>query len=298
MKLALNQSTDAADIRRGILWMLLTVLLFVSMDTIGKYLTQDYPVLQVTWARFFFHALWLLLFLRSRVFTVARTRRPGIQLFRGFLMVAANTLFIAGVSVMPLVDTSSLLLISPLLVTALSVPLLGEYVGPRRWACVAAGCIGALIIIRPGSGVMQWAAFLPLGAACCFSFYQIATRQISQTEPALTSLFYTISIGAPVMTLIMPWVWVMPDWKGWLLMASMGLIGGISHFTFIKAFTAAPAAIVSPLTYMNLVWATIFGFIIFGELPDSWTVFGALIIVISGLYAFFREQQHKKKQHQ
>ena len=287
---------EGASIRRGILWMILTVALFVSMDTVGKYLTQDYPVLQVTWARFFFHAMWLLLFLRWRVVSVARTRRPGIQLFRGFLMVTANTLFIAGVSVMPLVDTNSILLISPLLVTALSVPLLGEYVGPRRWACVAAGFIGALIIIRPGSGVMQWAAFFPLGAACCFSFYQIATRQISQTEPALTSLFYTVSIGAPVMSLIMPFVWVMPDWQGWLLMAAMGLIGGISHFTFIKAFTAAPVSIVSPLTYTNLIWATFFGFIFFGEWPDSWTVAGALIIVTSGLYAFFREQQHKKAQ--
>jgi drug/metabolite transporter (DMT)-like permease len=159
-------SFDSSAIGRGILWMLLTIVLFVSMDTIGKYLTQSYPVIQVTWARFFFHALWLGLFLGRRLPTVVRTRNPRLQLARGCLMLLANTLFVAGVSVMSLVDTTSILLTNPLIVTALSVPLLGEKVGPRRWACVAAGCVGALIIIRPGFGVMQWAALLPLGAAC------------------------------------------------------------------------------------------------------------------------------------
>jgi drug/metabolite transporter (DMT)-like permease len=211
-------------------------------------------------------------------------------------MLLANTLFVAGVSVMSLVDTTSILLTNPLIVTALSVPLLGEKVGPRRWACVAAGCVGALIIIRPGFGVMQWAALLPLGAACCFALFQIITRRLSQTDAPLTTLFYTISVGTPVTTLIMPFVWVMPDWQGWLLMAAMGLIGGVSHFTLIKAFATAPAAVVSPFTYTNLLWATVFGFIIFGELPDRWTVIGALIIVVSGLYAFFREQQRKRVQ--
>jgi drug/metabolite transporter (DMT)-like permease len=289
------QTSENTQIRRGILWMLLTVALFVSMDAIGKYLTQSYPVLQVTWARFFFHALWLIAFLhwRGDIISVIRTRRPALQLWRGFLMMAANTMFIAGVSVMPLVNTSSILLISPLLVTALSVPLLGEYVGPRRWAGVVIGCIGALIIIRPGSGVMQWAALFPLGAASCFAFYQIATRQLSHSEPPLTTLFYTISVGTPVMTLIMPLVWEMPDWQGWAMMAGMGLIGGISHFTLIKAFSAAPAAVISPFNYSNLVWATLFGFIVFGELPDGWTIVGALIIVASGLYVFFREQQRR-----
>jgi drug/metabolite transporter (DMT)-like permease len=289
-------SFDSSAIGRGILWMLLTIVLFVSMDTIGKYLTQSYPVIQVTWARFFFHALWLGLFLGRRLPTVVRTRNPRLQLARGCLMLLANTLFVAGVSVMSLVDTTSILLTNPLIVTALSVPLLGEKVGPRRWACVAAGCVGALIIIRPGFGMMQWAALLPLGAACCFALFQIITRRLSQTDEPLTTLFYTISVGTPVTTLIMPFVWVMPDWQGWLLMAAMGLIGGVSHFTLIKAFATAPAAVVSPFTYTNLLWATLFGFIIFGELPDRWTVIGALIIVVSGLYAFFREQQRKRVQ--
>ena len=227
--------------------MSLTVLLFVAMDTVGKYLTQNYPVLQVTWARFFFHAIWLVVYLRRQLFVVMRTQRLGLQLSRGGLMLIANVLFIAGVSMMPLVDTISVLLISPLLVTALSVPLLGEHVGVRRWACVFAGCIGALIIIRPGVGVMQWAALLPLGAACSYALYQIATRQLRQSDAPLTTLFYTVSLGVPVTCLLMPFVWVGPDAVGWILMALMGLLGSVSHFTLIKAFNAAPAAVVSPL---------------------------------------------------
>ena len=273
--------------------MMLTIFLFVSMDTIGKYLTEAYPVLQVTWARFFFHAFWLVLLLRWRLLAAVRTRRPVLQLSRGLLMLLANTLFIAGVSIMPLVDTNAILLLSPLVVTALSVPLLGEQVGPRRWACVVLGCVGALIVIRPGAGVAQWAALLPLGAACCFALYQIATRVLSYSDPPLTTLCYTVSVGAPVTTLAMPWVWVAPDWQGWLLMAAMGMLGGVSHFTLIKAFTAAPPAVVSPFSYTNLLWATLLGFLVFGELPDRWTVVGASLIIASGLYAFWREQRRR-----
>ena len=283
-----------SEISRGIQWMLLTILLFVSMDTIGKYLTQTYPVLQVTWARFFFHFVWLAVFLRWRLISVVRTRNLGLQLSRGLLMMIANTLFIAGVSVMTLVDTNSILLLSPLVVTALSMPLLGEHVGPRRWTCVATGFIGALIIIRPGSGVMQWAALFPLGAAFSYAVYQIITRQLSQSDPQLTSLFYTVAVGVPLTTLIMPFVWVAPDVQDWMLMASMGMIGAFGHFTLIKAFSAAPVAVVAPFNYTNLLWATVFGFIFFSELPDRWTVIGALIIIASGLYAFFREQRQKE----
>lgn len=287
----MNTVPQATDAPRGIMWMLLTVSLFVGMDTIGKFLAQSYPVIQVTWARFAFHALWLVTFLGWRLPVVVRTRRLKLQLARGALMVIANTLFIAGVSVMPLVDTNAILLTSPLFVTALSVPLLGEQVGIRRWSSVLAGMVGALIIIRPGYGTMQWVALFPLGAAISFALYQLATREVTRFDPPLTTLFYTVSVGTPVTSLIMPFVWVTPDVAAWLLMGAMGLIGAVSHFTLIKAFTAAPAAVIAPFNYTNLVWATLFGFAVFGELPDVLTVLGASIITASGLYAFFREHR-------
>ena len=208
-------------------------------------------------------------------------------------MLAANTFFVAGVSMMPLVETHSILLLSPLLATALSVPLLGERVGLRRWSCIAAGFMGALIIIRPGLGVMQMAALFPLGAACSYALYQIATRQLSHSDPPLTTLFYTVAVGVPVTTLAMPFIWQAPDLYGWMLMAGMGLLGSISHFTLIKAFSAAPVAVVAPFNYTNMIWATVFGFIIFSELPDFWTLFGAAIIISSSLYAFAREQRRQ-----
>lgn len=288
-----NLAAPAGNPRTGILWMLLTVALFVSLDALAKYLTQYYPPLQVTWARFFFHAFWLIPILRWRFFSIMRTRHITLQLSRGLCMFVANALFFAGVSLMPLVSASSILMLSPLIVTALSVPLLGEYVGPRRWACIGAACIGAVIVIRPGSGVLQWAALLPLGSALSYGFYQIATRRVSQLDPPMTTLFYSVSVGVPLTTLIMPFIWVAPDLQGWLLMAGLGLIGGVSHFTLIKAFAAAPIAVVAPFNYTNLIWATLFGFLLFSELPDRWTVLGALIIAASGLYAFFREQKRR-----
>ena len=286
-------AVSAADPRAGILWMLLTVALFVSLDALAKYLTQYYPTLQVTWARFFFHAMWLIPVLRWRFFSIMRTRHITLQLSRGFLMFIANALFFAGVSLMPLVSASTIVMLSPLIVTALSVPLLGEQVGPRRWACVIAACIGALIVIRPGAGVLHWAALLPLGSALSYGLYQIATRHVGQVDPPMTTLFYSVSVGVPLTTLIMPFIWVAPDLKAWLLMAGLGLIGGVSHFTLIKAFAAAPVAVVAPFNYTNLIWATLFGFLLFQELPDRWTILGALIIATSGLYAFLREQKRR-----
>ncbi len=275
----------------GILWMLLTMSLFVGLDAVAKLLSQSYPVLQVTWARFFFHALWLVVLLRRRFTRILRSRRLGLQLIRGTLMLCANGLFFSAISLMNLVDASAIMMTSPLIVTALSVPLLGEQVGYRRWACVAAGCVGAFIIIRPGGGVMQWAALFSLGAALSYSLYQITTRQLRDADPPLTTLFYTVSVGVPVTCLIVPFVWVMPDAQGWALMAAMGLIGGAAHYTLIKAFSLAPVATLSPFNYSAMVWAALFGFLVFSEVPDALTVLGAVIIAASGLYAFFREQR-------
>lgn len=270
------------------------MLLFVSMDTIAKYLTQFYPVVQVAWGRFFFHGVWVMLYLGPRLRQLAIANRPGLQVLRGGCLLATTVLFFAGLHLLPLANASALMLVGPLMVTALSVPLLGEFVGPRRWASVAVGFVGALIIIRPGSGVFQMAALLPLAAASFYALYQIATRKLSTLDQPLTTLLYTVSVGVPVTTLALPWFWVTPDLGGWLLMISVGLLGGLSHFTLIKAFGHAPAAVLTPFSYSNLVWATLLGFLVFSELPDYWTVLGAVIIVSSGLYIFHREQVRRQ----
>ena len=270
------------------------MLLFVSMDTLAKYLTQSYPILQVVWARFFFHGIWLALYLNRQLPRYIRSQRVWLQLGRGTCLVVTTFLFFSAISLLPLADASAIMLVGPLVVTALSMPLLGEYVGPRRWASVIVGFAGALIIIRPGSDVMQWASLLPFAAACIYGLYQISTRILSRYDPPFTTLLYTVSVGLPLTSMLLPFVWVWPDSTGWLLMAGVGMLGGVSHFTLIKAFSAAPVVVVTPFSYSNMIWAISLGYMVFGELPDRWTLIGAGIIAGSGLYIFYREQQRKK----
>lgn len=281
---------------RGILFMLLTMMLFVSMDTIAKYLGQYYPVPQVVWGRYAFHMLILLIFLRWRIFKVWHTRAPKLQLLRSVAMVVTTGVFFLGLTFVPLATASAIMFIGPLLVTALSMPLLGEHVGPRRWAGVCIGFLGALVIIRPGTEVFQLAALLPVIAACGYALYQIMTRMVARTgEPPMTSLVYTALLGAVFASLAVPFFWQTPDLEGWILMALVGLGGGLGHFTLIKAFEAAPAAVIVPFGYTSIVWATLFGYIIFGDIPDLPTFAGAGIIILSGLYVFHRERQAERR---
>lgn len=275
--------------------MLLTMLLFVSMDSMAKYLSRDYPVPQVVWARYAFHMLVLVVYLRGRVLPTLRTRAPRLQLLRSVAMVVTTGVFFLGLSFVPLATASAIMFIGPLLVTALSMPLLGEHVGPRRWAGVCIGFLGALVIIRPGTEVFELAALLPLCAACGYALYQIMTRMVARTgEPPMTSLVYTALLGAVLASLAVPFFWQTPDLEGWLLMAVMGLFGGLGHFTLIKAFEAAPAPVITPFGYSSIVWATLLGLLVFGELPDLLTFAGAGVIILSGLYVFHRERQAER----
>lgn len=287
-------AAPAADSRRGIAWMLLTMLLFVSMDALVKQLVQSYPVPQVAWARFFFHAVLLATVLGRRLPAKLMTQRRGLQFLRSGLLMATTLQFFAGLYFLPLADMTAIMQTAPLIVTALSLPLLGEHVGVRRWLGVAAGFIGALIIIRPGAEGMQLAALLPLGAATTFALYQITTRVLSRTDGTLNTLLYTPLLGAGLLAAALPFVWVMPDAEGWALMVLVGLLGGLGHFTMIRAFTWAPAATVSPFGYSGLIWAALFGLVFFGDFPDAWTISGAAVIVGSGLYILHREHLRRR----
>ena len=283
------------DVRIGIAWMLLTMLLFVAMDTLAKYLTQTYPVPQVVWARYAFHLLVLMAMLGRRLPATMRSQRLGLQLVRSLLLLITTVLFFTGISLIPLVDASAIMFMAPIMVTALSVPLLREPVGPHRWAGVVIAFAGALLIIRPGTGVMQAGALLPLGAALTYAFYQIATRKLSHADPPLTTLFYTASLSTVLTSAVVPFFWVAPDLQGWVIMVTVGILGGIGHFALIKAVTAAPPVAVAPFSYSSVIWATLFGFLVFGDLPDYWTVIGAAVIIASGLYIYHRERLHNRK---
>ena len=282
------------NIRRGILLMVSAIFLFGIMDTVVKVLTKDYEVLQVVWARFTFHALiFLVVFSGMRMRDLFATRRPGLQIARSFLLMIATMFFFTALSHLPLADAISIGFVSPLLVTAFAIPILGEKVGMRRWAAILVGFAGVLIIIRPGLGVMHWAAVLPLGMATCFAMYQILTRIAGRTEDARTSQVWASAVGVVVLSCIAPFVWTPPTLAGWVLMAAAGLCGGLGHYILIKAYEIAPASILSPFVYTQLIWMIIAGYIVFGDFPDVWTLTGGMIVIASGLYIFHREARLK-----
>lgn len=271
--------------------MLLSVLIAAGMDATSKYLSQTYPVMQIVWARYAFQALPLMLVLAPKLPRLMRTTRLPMQLMRSALLLGATVTFIYGLKRLPLTEASTILFLAPLIVTALSLPMLGERVGPRRWMAVAAGFGGALIIIRPAGEVVNlWVAF-PLATAFLYALYMVATRQLSRTDSSLTTLVYTGLVGTLVMSAIIPFDWVVPDARGWMLMVALGIMGSLNHFALILAFRAAPAAVVSPFDYSRLIWATMLGYVIFGNLPDGWTLLGATVIVGAGLYVYRREAQ-------
>lgn len=278
-----------SEARRGIAWMLLSVLIAAGMDATSKYLSQSYPVMQIVWARYAFQAIPLMLVLAPRLPRLMRTERLGMQLVRSALLLGATITFITGLKMLPLTEASTILFLAPLIVTALSAPMLGERVGPRRLMAVAVGFTGALIIIRPAGDVVNvWVAF-PLATAFLYALYMVTTRQLSRTDSSLTTLVYTGLVGTLVMSAIAPFDWVVPDARGWALMVMLGIMGSLNHFALILAFRAAPAAVVSPFDYSRLIWATVLGYLLFGQLPDGWTILGAAVIVGAGLYVYRRE---------
>lgn len=277
------------DAQRGIAWMLLTMSLFVSMDALAKWLMQSYPVPQVIWARYVFHFLLLAVFLNLRLPRLLRSANPRLQVGRALLLVVTTTLFFFAISQVELATASALMYVAPLIVTLLSIPLLGERVGPRRLASVAVGLLGALVILRPGAEVFELAALLPLAAACTYAVYQITTRMLSAVDPPLTTLLYTALIGALLASALVPFFWQAPEPLAWAVMVATGGLGALSQYCLIKAFQAAPASTVTPFTYSSILWATLYGWLLFGELPDLWTLVGAGIVVVSGLYILHRE---------
>jgi drug/metabolite transporter (DMT)-like permease len=279
----------------GIAWMSVGILVAVCMDTVSKYLALSYPVTQVVWARYIFQAILVLVVLAPKLSVLSRTGRIGMQLLRSGMLLFASLFFVMGLKQVPLADASAILFLAPLIVTILSVPFLGEKVGLRRWGAVFVGLAGALAIVRPGAGVFQAAALFPVMTSVLYAFYILSTRHLSRTDSALTTLIYTASVGAVVMTIAVPFVWISPDPIGWVLMVALGFMGAVCHFAIILAFQAAPAPVVAPFEYSRLVWATLLGFVVFGDLPDGWTVFGAVLIVGSGVYVYSRENRKEKR---
>jgi drug/metabolite transporter (DMT)-like permease len=266
---------------RGILQMLAAVLCFALLDATAKHLSQKFPVPMLVWARYTLHFVLMLLFLAPTLrWNLVATRRPVLQIVRALMLVGVTGFAMAAFRHLPLAETTALLFITPLIVALLAGPFLGERLRPLHWAASVCGFGGALLIARPDGALNATGLALVVAAALCYSVYQIQTRLLSPTENTLTMLFYTALVGTAGMTLAAPLYWSgpLPDWREGLMIASLGLYGGTGHFLLISAFRHAPATTLSPFLYVQLIWATLLGWLVFGHWPDGATLLGMAVI--------------------
>ena len=272
--------------------MIAAVGTFVLMDTTAKYLSHWYPPAFIVWARYASNLAVLLVFFAARgELGRLRSARPGIQLARGFLLALSTLLFFTSLSVLPLANANAIGFAMPLFVAALAVPMLGERLEAPRLIAILAGLAGALVIVRPGSDLFTPYALLPLGMAVCNALYQILTRKVAGLEHPLTSLIWGAIVGALLLSLAAPFVWVVPTvpFHG-LLIVVIGILASVGHFLLIRAYDHASATLLAPFTYSALVWAMLMGWLVFGDFPDGGSLLGMGIIVASGLYLASRQR--------
>lgn len=284
------------NIPRGTAFFLLSLVFFVSLDSLAKHLTQTYSPVEVAWGRYVFAVAFLPVFLTPRrMLAAARTARPWLQLIRSFLLAVTTCLFFLTVKFIPLADAVAIGFVAPLMTTALAIPLLGEKVGARRWAAIAIGLVGALIIMRPGFEARHWAYFLPIGTAVCMAFFTILTRILARHDSSDTTMFYTALVGAAALTLAVPFFWQTPTPIDWALLAAAGGFGSAGHFALIIAYRYAPVSLLAPFTFLHMVLAVIYGFIFFDNFPDALTLAGAAVIAGAGVYVFRRESRLRRE---
>lgn len=273
----------------GILIMLAGLVLFTLMDALAKHLTLHYPTLQVVWARYAGQTLLIVLLMARRLPGLLRSRHPGLQSLRSICQFGATALFFLSLSHLGLAEATALMDINPVLITLGAALFLGERIGPRRLAGIAVALVGAMIIIRPGTGVFTPASLLPLAAAVCYAGFALLTRAIGGRDGVGTSLLYAAALGTLVTSALLPFSW-QPIAAGdiWAFLAIGGL-GVAGQMCLIRAFSLAEAGVIAPFGYCGLIFATCWGWLFFGNLPDRWTVAGMLVIAGAGLYVWHRE---------
>ncbi|MDA9838099.1 DMT family transporter [Candidatus Pelagibacter sp.] len=275
---------------KAIIFSLLGWMFLPVMDGFAKYLSDDLPILQITWARYFFTVAFvfpIMLFFYKK--QLVWSDKPKLQIFRGLILLSANICFFYAISVISLAKALTLAFIAPLIVTAFSPILLGEKVGFRRWTAVAVGFIGSLIVIRPGFLEFNLASMAALATGFFYGFYLIITRKLSTSDNPLLTLLITGMVGALLVSLIIPFYWVKPTLNQWSLMAGIGVFACIGHLFLILSLKYADASKLAPLGYTEIIPNVIIGYYFFNELPDNWTYLGLFIIVLSGLYISRRE---------
>jgi drug/metabolite transporter (DMT)-like permease len=275
---------------RGIAYILGATLCFSISDAMAKVLGNHVPVLEIGWIRYLaFMLIVLAVSARQRRLRL-RVTSVRTQVVRAACMVGSMLFFIFALRFLPIADASAIGFVSPLMITALSVPMLGEVVGIRRWTAIFVGLLGVLIVIRPGTTAFQPAALLVIGSSLVWSVASILTRRIAGRDDPAATMLWTGIVGVGMLTCAAPFGFIWPGW-GWLaLNMALGVIVTIGQYYMVHAYRYAGAALLAPFSYVQLLWATISGYVVFDALPDRMTLVGAAIITASGLYTIHRER--------
>ncbi len=275
---------------RGIVLIVAAMALFSLSDAIAKHLAALLPAIEIAWLRWVgFVVIMAPIVLHSGGKTL-RSRAPVLQVARTLGLLGSALFFIAGLAYLPLASAAAIAFVAPLLVTALSIPLLGETVGIRRWAAVAVGMVGVLIVIRPGSGTFGAAALLPLLSAISWAFGMIFTRKLGGIDRASTTMTYSALAGLLLLSAAVPLDWATPSSTQLGLAACMALASTAAQFLVVTAYRFGRASVLAPVSYSQLLWSGILGVVAFGTIPDAWTLVGAAIIMASGVYTAHRER--------
>ena len=280
--------------RLGILLMIITTIVFASQDGLSKYLATEYNVYMVVMIRYWFFAAFVISMSSRRtggIKRVAKTKSPILQIFRSVILVAEMCITILAFTLLGLAETHAIFASYPLIIAMLSGPILGEYVGWRRWLAISVGFIGILIILNPGNGIFSPYALVPLAGAILFALYGLLTRYVGQYDSSSTSFFWTGVVGSIAMTVVGLNFWdpvSKSDWSIMLLLSASGVVG---HYLLIKCYEVAEASAVQPFAYLQLIWASMIGIIIFEEQITTNVLIGACIIVGAGLFTLWRERK-------
>lgn len=286
--------TQSNNIPLGIGLMIATTFVFAVQDGLSRHLAGEYNVLMIVMIRYWFFAAFVIALAKQQAGSIrvaARTEQPFIQITRGLMLSLEICVMVAAFTILGLVESHAVFTCYPLLVAALSGPVLGERVGWRRWAAIGVGFVGVLIILKPGLGVFEPAALIPLLAAAMFAVYGLLTRYAGRRDSTATSFFWTGTVGAVAMTVLGVWFWEPMSARDWIWMACLCLTGVTGHWLLIRCYEVAEASAVQPFAYLQLVFAATIGITLFGETVSMNVAIGCVIIVAAGLFTFWRERQ-------
>lgn len=284
------------NILRGILYMCAASALFPVMNAMVKHLSAELPTVEIIWARNLSHLIFVILVFGPRFGRrLYQTQRLKSQILRSCLLLASTALYFTAIAAVPLAEAAAISFVSPFMVALIAVFILGEKVGLGHWVAIAAGFVGAMIIIRPGSGDLPWQALLALASSACYATYQVLTRGVAGEDSPETSVFYAALVGSVAMSFVVPFDFVMPK-DGWVVLelAALGVFGGLGHYCVARAMMWGSAQVISPFQYVQLLVASILGYLMFADVPNAWTWIGAIIIVASGVSIAMRARREER----